>query len=148
MTERNGEGLHRKFNQLANKKMPAGDPRIPPKKVKKAKELRWQMGESAGLKTGSPKKDEAADLNNIHVSGGAYSDNEDDDDDLVDFSGGGPDDDDEDESNNGDDEDDEDDDAAKCRAREKLKASATTKSKNRISKLVTPAVSKDFTIQL
>ena len=153
LTERDGEGLRRKFNSLANKKMPTGDPRIPPE-VKKAKDLRWQMGESAGLKTGSPEKDDAADLTNIHVDGGAYCD-EDDDDDMVDFSGGGPDydgeedDNDDDESNDDDDDDDDDeeeddDDAAKFRARKKLKA-APTKSKNCISKLVTPAVSKEFT---
>ena len=155
LTERDGEGLCRKFNALANIKMPTGDPRIPPE-VKIAKKLRWQMGNSAGLKTGSPEK--AVDLTNIHVDGGAYRD-QDDDNDEVDFSGGGPDydgeeddndddesndDDDDDDDDNDDDEEEDDDDAAKFRARKKLKA-APTKSKNCISKLVTPAVSKEFT---
>ena len=112
LTERDGEGLCRKFNALANIKMPTGDPRIPPE-VKIAKKLRWQMGNSAGLKTGSPEK--AVDLTNIHVDGGAYRD-QDDDNDEVDFSGGGPDydgeedDNDDDESNDDDDDDDDDDD--------------------------------------
>lgn len=154
LTMRNGDSLRRKFNQLAGRKIPTGDPRIPPE-VKKAKELKWMLGESelkwmlgesAGLMTGSPDKGE--DLTNIHSNGGAFD--EDDDVELIDFSGGGPFDDDvddnDDESNDGDDDGDEDD-ATKCRDRKKLKESALKKCSKKNAKQVTPpaAVSTGFT---
>lgn len=140
MGDRNGESLRRKFNLLANTKMPTGDPRIPPE-VKKAKHIHWRMTEEAGMLSGSPEKE--ADLSNIHVGGGAF----DEDDDPIDFSRGGPfdvDEDDDDESSDDDNDENEEDEAAITAAREKLKQSAK-KNSTGTKKLVTPAVSNNFT---
>jgi len=76
----------RKFNLLANKRMPTGDPNIP-WDVKEAKRIHWQMAGAAELKTGSP--DKVADMTSVNANGGAIDDDLDaDDEEPVDFTRG------------------------------------------------------------
>ena len=76
----------RKFNLLANKRMPTGDPNIP-WDIKEAKRIHWQMAGVAGLKTGSP--DKVADMTSVNANGGAIDDDSDaDDEEPVDFTRG------------------------------------------------------------
>jgi hypothetical protein len=146
--ERDGESLRRKFNLLANKRMPTGDPNIP-WDVKEAKRIRWQMAGTAGLKTGSPNK--AVNMTSVNTNGGAFDDDSDtDDEDPVDFTRGPYDVDDEssDEENNEDDFDGGD--VATRLARKTLKESVkkgSSTSTTATKKLVTPSVSvsKAFT---
>lgn len=77
-TDRDVDGLRRKFNSLASKKIPTGDPFIPPD-VKKAKKIRNDLSQFSGLKTGSPEKMES-NFSRITLKGGAL------DDESVDFS--------------------------------------------------------------
>ena len=142
LSGRDGESLRRKFNLLANKKMPTGDPKIPPE-VKKAKQIRWQLTESAGLKTGSPEK-ETANLSSIHSNGGAFEEEVD-----VDFSQGPYDkavesDSDNENENDPSSSDDEEVEVVKNLARSHLKESAKKKSKTSQA-TVTPSVTKEFT---
>ena len=71
-TDRDIDGLRRKFNTLASKKIPTGDPFIPPD-VKKAKKIRNDLSQFSGLKTGSPEKMEI-NFNRINSKGGALDD--------------------------------------------------------------------------
>ncbi len=54
-TDRDVDGLRHKFNALASKKVPTGDPFIPPD-VKKAQKIRKELSKFSGLKTGLPEK--------------------------------------------------------------------------------------------
>lgn len=139
-TDRDAEGLRRKFNALAGRNTPTGDPFIPPD-VKKAKKIRRELSEMSGLKTGSPEKD-IVDLSTIHSKGGAM----DNDSSSVQFSL--------DDLFNGNDDgkaeesddncEDEDDDESKNAARANLKQAAKKKMTPRKT-LVTPVVvSKEF----
>ena len=140
--KRDGESLRCKFNLLANKRMPTGDPNIP-WDVKEAKRIRWQMAGAAGLKTGSPNK--AVDMTSVNANGGAFDDDSDaNDEDPVDFTRGpyDVDDDSSDEENNEDDFDGGD--VATRLARKTLKESAkkgSSTSTTTTNKLVTPSVS-------
>jgi hypothetical protein len=71
-TDHDIDGLRRKFNTLASKKIPTGDPFIPPD-VKKAKKIRNDLSQFSGLKTGSPEKMEI-NYNRINSKGGALDD--------------------------------------------------------------------------
>ena len=146
-TDRDIDGLRRKFNALASKKIPTGDPFIPPD-VKKAKKIRNDLSKFSGLKTGSPEKMEI-NFNTINSKGGALEDDfsstrDEEFKDSVEFVGS----DSEDDGDNNKDDDDEDD-GSKNVARSNLRnmAKGTTSSTTTPTSRMTsthPLVTREF----
>jgi hypothetical protein len=150
-TDHNVDGLHCKFNALASKKVPTGDPFIPPD-VKKAQKIRKELSKFSGLKTGSPEKMEI-NFNKINSKGGALDDDslnfssnlEEFKDSVEDLRS------DSDRGNNKDDEDeDDDDDEVKIVARSNLRnMAAASSSKHKTTPMMRltsphPVVTQEF----